>query len=93
MWVVARLTDADLAEMFFVVQSLVQARKAGIASAMAARSSIKDEELVRITSNSCHKRVFLLSINLQINVTIDRRYDQKENPISQSPKEHLQVAS
>uniref|UniRef100_A0A3Q1EPP5 Unc-13 homolog B n=1 Tax=Acanthochromis polyacanthus TaxID=80966 RepID=A0A3Q1EPP5_9TELE len=28
-----------------VVQSLVQARKAGIASAMAARSSIKDEEL------------------------------------------------
>lgn len=29
-----------------VIQSLVQARKAGIASAMAARSSIKDEELV-----------------------------------------------
>lgn len=33
----------------FVAQSLVQARKAGIASAMASRSSIKDEELVRKT--------------------------------------------
>lgn len=49
MWVVTRLTDADLAKMFFVVQSLIQARKAGITSAMAARSSIKDEELVSIT--------------------------------------------
>lgn len=34
------------------LQSLVQARKAGIASAMAARSSIKDEELVCLTNHS-----------------------------------------
>lgn len=47
-----RLLNANLAKCFFlspIVQSLVQARKAGIASAMAARSSIKDEELVTIT--------------------------------------------
>lgn len=34
-----------------LVQSLVQARKAGIASAMAARSSFKDEELVSAPFN------------------------------------------
>lgn len=43
------IKNANLAKMSPVVQSLVQARKAGIASAMAARSSIKDEELVGVT--------------------------------------------
>lgn len=43
----------------FLVQSLVQARKAGIASAMAARSSFKDEELV---SSTCACSVFFVFI-------------------------------
>lgn len=39
------------------LQSLVQARKAGIASAMAARSSIKDEELVSSKKMRLRSRV------------------------------------
>lgn len=47
-----------------VVQALVQARKAGIASAMAARSSIKDEELVNIPLKCfyCHYRLIKSSV-------------------------------
>lgn len=35
----------------FLFQSLVQSRKAGITSAMATRTSLKDEELVRPDSS------------------------------------------
>lgn len=38
----------NVVQFFPAAQSLVQARKAGIASSMAARSSIKDEELVSV---------------------------------------------
>lgn len=44
-------TNLKKIPLTLVVQALVQARKAGIASAMAARSSIKDEELVNLTLN------------------------------------------